>query len=172
MARRTLCSSPWILSPAWQPWCQRRASTSHATTASLRRITGCVNIVTPAKRGRRKTEATGDPPPARHVSMTWRDQGSAGDQGAGALLICLLSRGTYHSRCGVSRQRRAQYANKQSSGTVLLPHFQAKITALAGRSGPARLNNNPRFISGLFSVSVKARGCSWRRTFLVGYVRR
>ena len=40
------------------------------------------------------------------------------------------------------------------------------------RSGPARLNNNPRFISGLFSVSVKARGCSWRRTFLVGYVRR
>ena len=27
--------------------------------------------VTPAKRGRRKTEATGDPPPARHVSMTW-----------------------------------------------------------------------------------------------------
>ena len=27
--------------------------------------------VTPAKRGRRKTKATGDPPPARHVSMTW-----------------------------------------------------------------------------------------------------
>ena len=27
--------------------------------------------VTPAKRGRRKTEATGDHPPARHVSMTW-----------------------------------------------------------------------------------------------------
>ena len=27
--------------------------------------------VTPARRGRRKTEATGDPPPARHVSMTW-----------------------------------------------------------------------------------------------------
>ena len=27
--------------------------------------------VTPAKRGRRKTEATGDPSPARHVSMTW-----------------------------------------------------------------------------------------------------
>ena len=27
--------------------------------------------VTPAKRGRRKTEVTGDPPPARHVSMTW-----------------------------------------------------------------------------------------------------
>ena len=40
------------------------------------------------------------------------------EQGAGALLICLLS-WTYHSRCGVSRQRRAQYANKQSSGTVL-----------------------------------------------------
>ena len=33
--------------------------------------------------------------------------------------LCLLSRETYHSRCGVSRQRRAQYANKQSSGTVL-----------------------------------------------------
>ena len=27
--------------------------------------------VTPAKRGRRTTEATGDPPPARHVAMTW-----------------------------------------------------------------------------------------------------
>ena len=26
---------------------------------------------TPARRGRRKTEAAGDPPPARHVSMTW-----------------------------------------------------------------------------------------------------
>ena len=27
--------------------------------------------VTPARRGRRKTEAAGDPPPARHVSMRW-----------------------------------------------------------------------------------------------------
>ena len=27
--------------------------------------------VTPAKRGRRTTESTGDPPPARHVAMTW-----------------------------------------------------------------------------------------------------
>ena len=27
--------------------------------------------VTPAKRGRRTTEANGDPPPARHVAMTW-----------------------------------------------------------------------------------------------------
>ena len=32
MARRTWCSSPWILSPVWPPWCRRHASNSRATT--------------------------------------------------------------------------------------------------------------------------------------------
>ena len=43
MAPQRCCAKRQILLPAWPPWYRRRACSVRATTASLRRITGCVN---------------------------------------------------------------------------------------------------------------------------------
>ena len=72
--------------------------------------------------------------------------------------LCLLSRGTHHSRCGVSRQRRAQYANKKSSGTVLGPNVTKRDLIRLTRCYKARPDpltaRNLHAAYGLFEIKA------------------